>query len=249
MLMGTTTPRQLGATERDVADTPRVSVHSNSRTSNTGNGSHFAQSDNNDGVFCSDVWLATSLGKSPVSTAIWGDVGAGVWDIPSSGGGVATHLPAVGTKKGAREEMSIFATHETVTKSSVAPNGGELWGTFALNAGESAVNDSVVAGVPSSSEALKNQLLRELVGAGSETGGDYFPTDAQLKGSAGGGAVPFPFSVGGRTLPEQPGKFGGSDITASGDVHERGKRTGGVSPMLARSADKIQHLMSLLTTE
>lgn len=244
MLLSSTLPKSSGINERNIVETPHIPIHRNSRTTNRGDGLHFTLADHSDGALGSDAWLSSTIGQSSAANAIWCDSGSGTWDFPRSS--ATTNVPALWTTTLSKEDNFTFTEGKVNTKSSLASHGGEPWGSCTRSGGESAVGKKVVSTVSSSPEALTKQLLRELVGAGSEAN-DAFAVDTQLRTSINNDMYSgSPFSVE-KTLSDVPNVLGGGDCGIG--VGDRGRMAGGGPSAPTASAHKIQHLMSLLTSE
>ncbi|ESL05646.1 hypothetical protein TRSC58_06696 [Trypanosoma rangeli SC58] len=220
------------------------SSSSNNNNLSKADGTSFTPSDSLSGTVGDESWVALMLGQSSVNSTIWNDGFAGIWDVAPSAGATTTSRAEATTLEAG--EPPLLMTHDLNTMAAGSTHG-ELWGSLSGSNAESAASTSKPAGTSFRSEALKSQLLRELVGAESDS---TEPTAAEtLVKNSTNQKITAPSTP----LTETKNSSGllhllGGDDGDAGFFGHAGS-SGCLASAPSRNVHTIQHLMSLLTTE
>ncbi|EAN89637.1 hypothetical protein C3747_96g80 [Trypanosoma cruzi] len=244
VLLESATQQQKGKSEGGHQDLPSIANHQNSNTTNRVDGPNFPFSGSLNDAVGDDTWVASTLAQTPLNTAIWYDGYAGLWEPTLSSGATTTARTEPTTLTAG--ENPVFLSHE-LNKMASAASHGEVWGSLSGSNGESTVSTNKHIDISSTSEALKSQLLRELVGAGGDVN-DPSPAETQLRSSTHRNP-----STSSASFAEAKNSSGLLSLLGGGGcdtvVNDR-VGTPTVFPATpSRNAHTIQHLMSLLTTE
>ncbi|EAN96978.1 hypothetical protein C3747_47g109 [Trypanosoma cruzi] len=244
VLLESATQQQKGKSEGGHQDLPSIANHQNSNTTNRVDGPNFPFSGSLNDAVGDDTWVASTLAQTPLNTAIWYDGYAGLWEPTLSSGATTTARTEPTTLTAG--ENPVFLSHE-LNKMASAASHGEVWGSLSGSNGESTVSTNKHIEMSSTSEALKSQLLRELVGAGGDVN-DPSPAETQLRSSTHRNP-----SISSASFAEAKNSSGLLNLLGGGGcdtvLNDR-VGTPTVFPATpSRNAHTIQHLMSLLTTE
>ncbi|RNF12936.1 uncharacterized protein Tco025E_06455 [Trypanosoma conorhini] len=220
------------------------SISNLNNTPNRADGTNFLPPDNLNGAVGDETWVASMLGQSSVNSAIWYDGFAGLWDIAPSAETTTTARTETTTL--AAGEPPLLMTHELNTMATTT-TPGELWGSSGGSNVDSTVSANKPVGMSFRSEALKSQLLRELVGAEGDIS-ETTAAETQLRNVTNQNVISPP-----APLTEAKNSSGllnllGGDGRDAGALGRAGS-PGCLASAPGRSPHSIQHLMSLLTTE